>query len=105
MRRSLVPLQWSEGDTVMICRHLFEQARAGRFPVLEEASRQTGPFTLKREDGSVFTAQLLLSCHACNNGPETDYIEEFVRGGKLHVADFCRGEEYRRNLPRIEKHA
>jgi hypothetical protein len=84
-----------EGDTVMVCKHIFEAARAGNPPVLSDLPRR-GRFSPRREfvreDGTCGKYDFAIICRPCLGMPpdSIDMIEETVRGGMLHVADFIR---------------
>jgi hypothetical protein len=82
-----------EGDTVMICKHLFETARrtlAIDWPNVRW-SKQNRKFT--REDGSTGMGDYYVRCRQCaaTDMARVAFIEETFLHGKLHVADFLNG--------------
>ena len=84
--------EFHDGDTVMICKHLYEQACRGekiKWDGLNYMGRFDPPRKFTREDSSEGHAEFFVSCRPCASGDphEVDYIEEIVMCGKLHVAD------------------
>lgn len=83
-----------EGDTVMICKHLFEHARRGDLPwiplsELPREGRFVPPQRFRRDDGTEGACDFVVYCRACSfDRKNVDLVEEVVRGGLLHVADF-----------------
>lgn len=82
-------------DVVMVCHHIFEDARRGKLSIdwhQVQVDSLELPKTFRREDGTTGHANYFIRCAACEKLParEVDYIEEFWSDGRLHVADFCR---------------
>jgi hypothetical protein len=84
-----------DGDTVMICRHLFERAARGLLSLPWKSVVWEGRFEHRlfyRDDGSEGHCNYFVQCGPCSQmkRTEVDYIEEFWQNGHLHVADFCK---------------
>lgn len=88
-----------EGDVVMLCRHIFEDAcqkaldGANRIFVPDShwSPRMTPPKQFEREDGTVGKADFVVACGVCRSRREFDLVEEIWQDGRLHVADLLRG--------------
>ena len=83
--------QFEDGDVVMICHHLFEDAREGKdisWAKVRWHGKHIPPKRFIRVDGTGGTYHYAVYCAACAKSPEVDYIEEVWRNGQLHVADF-----------------
>ncbi len=79
----------------MICRHVFEDARAGHdiaWDVVVWEGRLNPRKEFTRDDDTTGTYSFSVSCPACIVLPhdEVAYVEEFFQSGQLHVADYCR---------------
>jgi len=86
---------FNEGDTVMLCRHIFDAARAGQLSIQWDkvfVEVYPEPRKFYRDDGTPGEAKFYVWCAQCSKlkPTERDFIEEFWQGGQLHVADFCK---------------
>jgi hypothetical protein len=87
-----------EGDVVMLCRHLFDEAchvaRRGQtrlpFPDSYWSRRMSPPKRFEREDGTKGKYDFAVRCDICAMRRDFDYIEEIWSEGRLHVADIFR---------------
>lgn len=81
-----------DGDTVMLCNHIFEAACRGEQPFtrdLKIEGRFSPPLSFNRDDGTAASASFHVRCRACASVAvgNVDFVEEIHANGQLHPAD------------------
>lgn len=85
----------TEGDIVMLCRHLYESSACRvspqYLPHLGHIRRFDPPKQFTRDDGTMGRYNVVISCKACSvESPEFLFVECVISGGGLQTADFMR---------------
>lgn len=92
--------EFLEGDTVMICEHLYRRACNGHqiaWGLAAWEGRYAPRQEFNREDGTAGACDFVVLCGRCALLPKSDplLIEEVYLGGQLHVADRMRADRMR----------